>query len=79
MCHDRVDGDNLFLTHEFLAMMLGVRRPGVTTTIHVLEGHRLIRATRGMITVRDRAGLERFAENAYGLPEVEYARLMAEG
>ena len=38
MCADRVDGDEFTLTHEFLSMMLGVRRPGVTTSIHILEG-----------------------------------------
>jgi CRP-like cAMP-binding protein len=79
MCHDRTDGDDLALTHEFLSMMLGVRRPGVTTAIHVLEGNHLIRASRGLITVRNREGLETLADNAYGMPEAEYARLMAEG
>jgi CRP-like cAMP-binding protein len=79
MCHDRTDGDDLGLTHEFLSMMLGVRRPGVTTAIHVLEGNHLIRASRGLITVRNREGLETLADNAYGMPEAEYARLMAEG
>jgi CRP-like cAMP-binding protein len=79
MCHDRVDGDDLQVTHEFLSIMLGVRRPGVTTTIHVLEGNGLIRATRGIITVRNRQGLEGLADNAYGLPEAEYSRLMTVG
>ena len=79
MWHDRTEGDDIALTHEFLSMMLGVRRPGVTTAIHVLEGNGLIRASRGLITVRDRQGLEKLADNAYGLPEAEYARLMAEG
>jgi CRP-like cAMP-binding protein len=78
MCHDRTDGDDLALTHEFLSMMLGVRRPGVTTAIHVLEGNSLIRASRGVISVRNRQGLEALADNAYGMPEAEYARLMAE-
>jgi len=77
MCHDRVDGDELALTHEFMSLMLGVRRPGVTTTLHVLEGGLLVRATRGRVTVRNRAGLEEFAADAYGVPEAEYARLIA--
>ena len=38
MCHDRVDGDVLSTTHEFLSIMLGVRRPGVTEALHILEG-----------------------------------------
>jgi len=79
MCHDRVDGDDIPITHEFMAMMLGVRRAGVTTAIHVLEGSDLIEAKRGVITILDRAKLEELADNAYGLPEAEYARQMAEG
>jgi CRP-like cAMP-binding protein len=79
MCHDRLDGDDIEITHEFMAMMLGVRRAGVTTSLHILEGNRLIRSTRGLVTVRDREGLEKLADDAYGLPEAEYVRLMAEG
>ncbi len=79
MCHDRLDGDDIQITHDFLAMMLGVRRAGVTTATHILEGNGLIRAKRGVITILDREKLEELADNAYGLPEAEYARLMAEG
>lgn len=79
MCHDRLDGDDIQITHDFLAMMLGVRRAGVTTATHILEGNGLIRAKRGVITVLDRERLEELADSAYGLPEVEYARLMVEG
>ena len=75
MCHDRVDGDELNLTHEYIALMLAVRRPSVTTALHVLEGNRFIRAERGCITIRDRGALEEFARDAYGRPEREYARL----
>lgn len=76
MCHDRMDGDDLPLTHEFLSIMLAVRRPSVTTSLHVLEGNRFIRAERGCITVRDRAALEEFAGDSYGAPEREYERLI---
>lgn len=79
MCHDRVDGDQLHLTHEFLALMLGVRRAGVTVTVHELEGRGLIRATRGCIRLLDRGGLEALAHGAYGVPEAEYRRLMGVG
>jgi len=79
MCHDRTDGNDIQITHEFIAMMLGVRRPGVTSATHVLEGNRLIRATRGSIAILDRARLEKLADDAYGMPEREYARLMTEG
>jgi CRP-like cAMP-binding protein len=79
MCHDRVDGDDIPITHDFMSMMLGVRWAGVTTSLHILEGNGLIRAKRGVITVLDRVKLEELADSAYGLPEAEYARLMAEG
>jgi CRP-like cAMP-binding protein len=75
MAHDRLDGDELQLTHEFLALMLGVRRPGVTVALHYLEGKRLIKSTRGLVTVLDREGLEEIAGGSYGVPEAEYARL----
>jgi CRP-like cAMP-binding protein len=77
MCHDRVSSDEIALTHDFLSFMLAVRRPSVTTSIHVLEGMRLIRAERANITIRDRAGLEEFARDAYGKAEKEYERIMA--
>jgi CRP-like cAMP-binding protein len=76
MCHDRVEGDELHLTHEFMSLMLAVRRPSVTTALHVLEGNRFIRADRGVITIRDRKRLEDFARDAYGRPEAEYEKLL---
>ena len=75
MAHDRVDGFSLPLTHEFIAMMLGVRRAGVTIAIQLLEGRSLIKALRREIVVRDRAGLERLAGQTYGTPEREMKRL----
>jgi CRP-like cAMP-binding protein len=77
MTRDRLDSDELPLTHEFLSMMLGVRRPGVTVAVQILEGNGLIRATRGRITVLDRKKLEELADSAYGLAEAEYASAMA--
>ena len=76
MTHDRMDGDELPLTHEFLSIMLGVRRPSVTTALHVLEGDHLISARRGVINVLDRGGLLDFADGVYGEPEAEYHRLL---
>jgi len=76
MCHDRVDGDELLLKHEFLSMMLGVQRSGVTLAMQQLVGARRIRAKRGRITVLDREGLEEVADGGYGAPEAEYARLI---
>jgi CRP-like cAMP-binding protein len=76
MTHDRVNGNDLPLTHESLSLMLGVRRAGVTTGLHVLHEHGLIRVQRGKIIVLDRQGLERIAGAYYGVPESEMQRLM---
>lgn len=76
MCHDRLDGDELFLTHEFLSLMLGVRRAGVTGEIHILEGLLVIKATRGNIKILDRQKLEDIAGGCYGYPEIVYDRLI---
>ena len=75
MCEDRA-GSKLNITHEFLSIMLGVRRPGVTVAIQVLEGKGLIRASRAKIVIRDREGLIKLADGSYGAPEAEYERLL---
>jgi CRP-like cAMP-binding protein len=75
MAQDRVDTDELALTHEFLSMMLGVRRSGVTVALHLLVKDGLIQAKRGIITVIDRKGLEKLSNGAYGEPEAEFQRL----
>ena len=77
MNHDRLDGDEIILTHEQLGVMLGVRRATVTDTLHVLEGERLVRSLRGRIIIRDRKGLVCFAGESYGAPEEAYSRLIA--
>ena len=76
MCHDRLDGEDLALTHEFLSLMLGVRRSGVTEQLHILEGLHAIKATRGNIRIIDREKLEEVAGGCYGAPEAEYRRLI---
>ena len=76
MAQDRIGGDELNLTHEFMSTMLGVRRPGVTDTIHQLEGRGLIRSTRGTVRIIDREGLLAIADGLYGVPEAEYERLL---
>jgi CRP-like cAMP-binding protein len=76
MADDRVDGSSLPLTHEFLSLMLGVRRAGVTEALHVLESKGLISSSRGAILVRNRKGIERSAGGTYGVPEKELRRLM---
>jgi CRP-like cAMP-binding protein len=76
MCHDRVDGNDLPLTHEFIALMLGVRRASVTEALNILEGRGIIRTGRGNIVVLKRAKLEKAAGDSYGVPEAEYHRLI---
>ena len=76
MAHDRTGDNKLPLTHEFLSLMLGVRRSGVTQALHVLRNRALISYGRGQITVNNREGLERVAGDAYGIPESEYRRLI---
>jgi CRP-like cAMP-binding protein len=76
MCHDRTRSDQFSLTHEFLAVMLSVRRSSVTNALHMLEGNHLIYSERSLITIRDRSALEDFAGDAYGIPESEYVRLI---
>jgi CRP-like cAMP-binding protein len=75
MASDRVDSDELDLTHEFLSMMLGVRRPGVTLALHLLVQSGLIQVARGIIRVIDREGMEEISNGAYGVPEAEFQRL----
>jgi CRP-like cAMP-binding protein len=79
MCHDRMDGDDLPLTHEFLSLMLGVRRSGVTEALHVLEGVDIVKAGRGTIRVLNRERLEEIAGGCYGLPEAEHKKLIGPG
>jgi CRP-like cAMP-binding protein len=76
MAHDRIGEDTLPLTHEFLSLMLAVRRPGVTEALRALQEQGLIAYGRGQITVKDRKGMERTAGKAYGVPEAEYRRLI---
>jgi CRP-like cAMP-binding protein len=65
MADDRIDGEELPLTHEFLAMMLGVRRPGVTIAVQDLEHEGLIARRRGTIVILDRKALEKRANGTY--------------
>ena len=76
MAYDRGDSESLPLTHEFLSIMLGVRRAGVTVALHNLEGEGLIRATRGVITLTDVEALIAYTDGLYGIAEREYERLL---
>jgi CRP-like cAMP-binding protein len=78
MAHDRMDTDAVPLTHEFLAVMLGVRRAGVTVALHSFEQRGFISMRRGQLTLINRAGIEQVAGSFYGMPEAELKRLMSE-
>jgi CRP-like cAMP-binding protein len=75
MAHDRLDNDTIPLTHEFLSVMLGVRRPGVTVALQKLEGLDYIVTGRSVIKIRNRNGLEKVANGIYGIAEAEQERL----
>jgi CRP-like cAMP-binding protein len=65
MADDRVDGDELPLTHEFLSLMLGSHRPGVTLALQTLEDADLIARRRGMIKILNREGLKKRSNGSY--------------
>jgi hypothetical protein len=75
MSSDGVGSDEVNLTQEYLAAMLGVRRPGVTETAGKLRAEGLIDYTRGNIRILDRPGMERRACECYGRVKGEYERL----
>jgi CRP-like cAMP-binding protein len=75
MAQDRIEADEIALTHEFLSLMLGVRRAGVTTALRHFEDKALIATARGIIAIRDRGGLQEAANGLYGAPEAEFERL----
>jgi Mn-dependent DtxR family transcriptional regulator len=76
MTHDRVESDVLPLTQDFLAIMLGVRRPSVTLAASTLHQAGLIEYTRGKITVLDRQRLEAAACECYRATQTAYERLL---
>lgn len=76
---ERIDGDDLPLTHEFLAFMLGVRRSGVTIAMHALKERELIRYARGRVTIVDRAQLERASCECYRVVRAHFDRLLPSG
>ena len=76
MTHDRVGSDEFGLTHKFLALMLGVRRAGVTVALGTLQRAGLIHSRRGAIAVLDRQGLEAASCECYGVVRRKYEQLL---
>ncbi len=77
MSHDRIQSDEMPLTHEFLAIMIGVRRAGVTEVLLSLKEAGLISSKRGIVTILNRKGLEGAACECYRTVTDEYRRLFA--
>ena len=72
---DRVGGNEIELTHEYLAMMLGTGRPGVSIAAGTLQNAGFIRYAHGRITILDRAGLEDSACECYAVARAQFADL----
>lgn len=77
MSLDRMPSNELAMTHELIAINLGVRREGVTAAAGKLRADGLIHCSRGRITVLDRPGLEQRACECYAVVEKEFDRLLA--
>jgi CRP-like cAMP-binding protein len=76
LTHDRVGSDEFPITHEFLAQMLGVRRPSVSLVAGTLQQAGLIRYHRGRVQITDREGLEAAACECYGALREVFDRLI---
>lgn len=74
MCRDRAQTDKLPLTQEFLAIMLGVQRSGVTLAAVNLQKSGFINYSRGKITIVDRDGLEKFSCSCYRIVQEVYEK-----
>ena len=76
MTHDRLDSDEIPLTHEYLSYMLGVRRSGVTEVLQALQKQGVVDCSRGKIVVTDRPGLEALCCECYQNISLLYERLI---
>jgi CRP-like cAMP-binding protein len=75
MCEDRLTSKHIPITHEFLSIMLGVQRSGVTIALGELESHGMVRGQRGLVSILDRSSLIKLSNGSYGVPEAQYERL----
>jgi CRP-like cAMP-binding protein len=79
LSHDRLDSNELVMTHDLISNMLGVRREGVTLAAQKLARRKLIKNVRGTISIIDRQGLEEAVCECYQVVNNEYNRLLGRG
>ena len=78
MAHDRFESDRFPMTQEFMAVMLGVWRPGVTIAAGILQKAGVIGYERGVVVVLDRGRLEGASCECYGTVRRQFARLLGD-
>jgi CRP-like cAMP-binding protein len=76
MTHDRVSTDDIPLTHEYLAMMLGTGRSGVTIAVGALQDAALIRSARGTIRILNRPGVEAASCECYEVAREQFGGIL---
>ncbi|MDB5798269.1 MAG: Crp/Fnr family transcriptional regulator [Paucimonas sp.] len=74
--HDRADGNDVALTQEYLAIMLGAQRPSVSAVASAFQQENVIRYSRGVITILDRPALERTSCECYATVRQHFRRLL---
>lgn len=75
MCHDRIDGDEIALTHEFISMRISADRSGVTVTLHILEGGGMITSKRGLVIAAIARSWKSWQATAMAYPKPNIAGL----
>ena len=75
MTHDRAHANEFHLTQEFLSRMLGVSRISITNAVGLLQKNKVVRYSRGNITVLDRAGREASSCGCYAAEKATYERM----
>ncbi|SNY49377.1 cAMP-binding domain of CRP or a regulatory subunit of cAMP-dependent protein kinases [Arsukibacterium tuosuense] len=76
MSHDRAHSSSFYLTHKFLADMLGVRRSGITVAAGIMQEQQLISYSRGMITILNRKALQSMSCECYKAGKDDYRSLL---
>jgi CRP-like cAMP-binding protein len=77
MCNDRSEGNKVFITHEFIAQLLGTYRPNVTNAAVILKAQELIEYRRGLITILDKKGLETASCECYKIIKKGHRKYMS--